>query len=101
MAALWRVAACDLRGRRLQTALFFLVVAVAAAGITAGLAQQRSAAERWDDAFRRANGAHVALYGRASALRRVEADPQVVQAAGPSPVTFATPTTPAPSAGRA
>ena len=90
MAALWRVAACDLRGRRLQTALFFLVVAVAASGITAGLAQQRSAAERWDDAFRRANGAHVALYGGASALRRVEADPQVVQAAGPSPVTFAT-----------
>jgi putative ABC transport system permease protein len=84
------VAARDLRGRRLQTALFFGVVAVAATGITAGLAQQRSAAERWDDAFRRANGAHVALYGSAPALRRVEGDPQVVQAAGPSPVTFAT-----------
>jgi ABC-type lipoprotein release transport system permease subunit len=90
MAALWRVAARDLRGRRLPTALFFGVVAVAATGITAGLAQQRSAAERWDDAFRRANGAHVALYGDRPALRRVEADRQVVRAAGPSPVTFAT-----------
>jgi putative ABC transport system permease protein len=90
MLALWRVAARDLRGRRLPTALFFLVVAVAATGITAGLAQQRSAAERWDDAFRRANGAHVALYGDATALRRIRADPEVVQAAGPSPVAFAT-----------
>ena len=89
MRALWRAAAGDLRRRRLQTLLFALVVAVAAAGITAGLAQQRSAAERWDDAFARANGAHIALYGDAGALRRARADREVVQAAGPSPVTEA------------
>ena len=90
MRALWRAAAGDLRGRRLQTLLFLLVVAVAAAGITAGLAQQRSAAQRWDDAFERANGAHIALYGDAAALRRARADPEVVQAAGPSAVTYGT-----------
>jgi putative ABC transport system permease protein len=90
MRALWRAAAGDLRGRRLQTFLFLLVVAVAAAGITAGLAQQRSAAQRWDDAFERANGAHIALYGDAAALRRARADAEVVQAAGPSAVTYGT-----------
>jgi putative ABC transport system permease protein len=90
MRALWRAAAGDLRGRRLQTFLFAGVVAVAAAGITAGLAQQQSAAERWDDAFARANGAHIAVSGDAATLRRVRADPQVVEAAGPSPITDAT-----------
>ena len=90
MRALWRTGWADLRGRRLATVLFGLVIAVATAGIIAGLAQQRSAAERWDDAFARANGAHVALYGDAATLRRTRADREVVQAAGPSPVAFAT-----------
>jgi putative ABC transport system permease protein len=84
--ALWRVARADVGGRRVQSLLFALVVAVAAAGITAGLGQQRSAADRWDDAFARANGAHAALYGDAATLRRIRADPEVVEAAGPSPV---------------
>ena len=90
MRALWRAAAGDLRGRRLQSLLFVVVVAVAAAGITAGLGQQRSAADRWDDAFARANGAHVALYGDPAALRRARADPGIVQTAGPVPVTHVT-----------
>lgn len=90
MRALWRTGWADLRARRLTTVLFLLVVAVATAGITAGLAQQQSAAERWDDAFARANGAHVALYGDAATLRRIRADREVVQAAGPSPVASAT-----------
>ena len=90
MRALWRIAVADLRGRRLQTLLLFAVVAVATAGITAGLAQQRSAADRWDDAFAQANGAHVALYGDPGTLERVRRDPQVVQATGPEPVTWTT-----------
>ena len=90
MRALWRAAAADLRGRRLQTTLFALVVVVATAGMTAGLGQQRSAAERWDEAFARANGAHVAFYGRPAALRRVQEDREVVQSSAPTPVTFGT-----------
>jgi putative ABC transport system permease protein len=90
MRALGRVAAADLRGRRLPTLLLLAVVAVATAGITAGLAQQRSAADRWDGAFADANGAHVALYGEPATLARVRRDREVVEASGPGPVTFAT-----------
>jgi putative ABC transport system permease protein len=88
MRALWRVAASDLRRRRLQTFLLFVVVAVAATGITAGLGQQSGASEQWDDAFAEANGAHVAVQGDADALRRLRGDREVVEASGPSPVTF-------------
>lgn len=85
--ALWRTVAGDLRRRRLSTALLLLVVALAAAGITAGLAQQRDAATRWDAAFARANGAHVAVFGDAATLREVARHPDVVQSSGPSRVT--------------
>ncbi|MGE5636249.1 MAG: FtsX-like permease family protein [Nocardioidaceae bacterium] len=87
MRALWRTALVDLRQRRLQTLMLFVVVAIAAVGITAGLGQQRSAAERWDEAFASANGPHVVFYGDRGALDRVAAAPEVVQAAGPVAVT--------------
>jgi putative ABC transport system permease protein len=88
--ALWRAAAGDLRHRRLQAVMLFAVVAVAAIGITAGLGQQRSAADRWDDALADANAAHVALYGDPAALARIRADPEVVGAEGPAPAATAT-----------
>ncbi len=87
--AQWRMLLGDLRHRQLQVVLLTIIVAVATAGITAGLAQQRSASGRWDDAFKRANGAHVAVFGDAPTLRKVARDAQVVQAAGPSPLTQA------------
>ncbi len=79
----------DLRHRRLQAVLLTAVVAVATAGIMAGVAQQRSAGARWDDAFRRANGAHVAVFGDADALRKVARETGVVETAGPVPLTQA------------
>jgi putative ABC transport system permease protein len=90
MRALWRAAAADFRDRRLQTLLLLAVVAVATTGITAGLAQQRSAADRWDEAFADANGAHVALYGQLAILERARRDPAVVQSSGPTPVAWTT-----------
>jgi putative ABC transport system permease protein len=62
------------------------VVAVGAAGITAGLGQQQGAEERWDDAFARAHGAHVAVFGNRDTMSRIGADSQVVQAAGPAAI---------------
>lgn len=83
MRAILRTVAGDFRGRKLQTALLFLVVAVAAAGITGGLAQQRTVAERWDAAFADANGAHVLVIGQPAALRRIASEPAVAASAGP------------------
>ncbi len=90
MRAAWRAAAGDLRRRRPQAVILMVVVAVAAAGITAGLAQQEGAEQRWDESFARANGAHVALFGDRATMRRIRDDPQVVQAAGPSAILFDT-----------
>jgi putative ABC transport system permease protein len=90
MRALWRTAAGDLRQRRAQTLLLFAVVVIATVGITAGLGQQRSAAQRWDDAFARARGPHVVFYGDRDALQRVAADREVVAATGPVAVSFPT-----------
>jgi putative ABC transport system permease protein len=84
--ALWRTVAGDLRRRKLSTLLLLLVVAIAAAGITAGLAQQQDAAQRWDAAFEEANGAHVAVFGDAATLRRVAGHEDVVESSGPYPV---------------
>lgn len=85
--ALWRTLAGDVRHRKLSTALLLLVVAVAAAGITAGLGQQRGAAQRWDDAFAEANGAHVAVFGDAPTLAAVSGEEGVVQSSGPWRIT--------------
>lgn len=85
--ALWRTLAGDVRHRKLSTALLLLVVAVAAAGITAGLGQQRGAARQWDAAFAEANGAHVAVFGRAPTLVSVAGEQGVVQSSGPWRIT--------------
>ncbi|MGZ4740299.1 MAG: ABC transporter permease [Ilumatobacteraceae bacterium] len=87
---LWRLFVGDLRHRRLQVILLVVIVTVATAGIISGVAQQRSAGARWDDAFRRANGAHVAVFGQETALRQVAHEAGVVQASGPSSITQAT-----------
>jgi len=88
-AALWRKALADVRSRPLQSILLVLVVTVAAAGIVAGLGQQRSAAQRWDAAVARANGAHVAFFGATTVpWRRIARDPAVTQSAGPFPVAY-------------
>lgn len=85
--AQWRLFLADLRHRRLQVGLLILSVAVATAGIISGLAQQRSAGSRWDGAFRRANGAHVAIFGAEATLQEVATRPDVVQSADPAQIT--------------
>lgn len=88
--AQWRLFVGDLRHRRLQVVLLIVIVAVATAGIISGIAQQRGAVVRWDDAFRRANGAHVAVFGQASALEQIAHESGIAQVAGPSSMTQAT-----------
>src|SRR5512143_2370211 len=85
--AQWRLFLADLRHRRLQVGLLILIVAIATAGIISGLAQQRSAGSRWDAAFQRANGAHVAVFGTDQTLREVAARPEVVESYGPTQIT--------------
>ncbi|HET7487036.1 MAG TPA: FtsX-like permease family protein [Acidimicrobiales bacterium] len=86
--ALWRAVRGDVAHRKGSSLLLLLVVAVAAAGITAGLGQQRDAAERWDAAFAEANGAHVAVFGSPDALRAVAAEPAVAESSGPGRITL-------------
>ena len=74
----------------MQALALLAVVAVAAAGITAGLAQQHGAEERWDESFARANGAHVALFGDRGTMQRIRRDSQVVQAERPSEIVVDT-----------
>jgi putative ABC transport system permease protein len=86
--ALWRIARADIVSRPAQSALLLLVVVVAAAGITAGLGQQKGAASQWRDAIARSNGADVAIYGNdRAALAQVAADPAVSQASAPVPIS--------------
>src|SRR5687767_8994148 len=82
---LLRQMAADVRSRPLPSTLLVLVVIAATVGIVAGLGQRSSLADRWDTAFARANGAHVALFGDGEALRRAAADGAVLESAGPAP----------------
>lgn len=82
--ALWRRWRASLRSRPWQSALLLLVVVIAATGITAGLDQQRGAAERWDEVFDEVNGAHVVVYGSPDLpLDEIASDAAVTETAGP------------------
>ena len=82
--ALWRRWLANLRSRPWQTALLLGVVTISAIGITAGLDQQRGAAERWDDVFAEVNGAHLVIYGASDLpLDDIAGDPAVTETAGP------------------
>ena len=82
--ALWRRWLASLRSRPWQTALLLGVVTISAIGITAGLDQQRGAAERWDDVFAEVNGAHLVIYGASELpLDDIAGDPAVTETAGP------------------
>jgi putative ABC transport system permease protein len=63
--------------------LFLLVVTLAAATIVAGLQSQSKAEDRWDRAFREANGAHVTVYGTPAVLDEVAGDARVADATRP------------------
>lgn len=63
--ALWRKARRDLGSRPGTSLLLTLVVAVATVGIVAGIEQRAGAEQKWDDAFDRANGAHLVLFDKA------------------------------------
>ena len=83
-AALARLVRAELRGRRLRAMLLFLlVVTLAAATMVAGLESQTKAEDRWDAAFREANGAHVVVFGDPATLAAVAADGRVADATGP------------------
>jgi putative ABC transport system permease protein len=75
-----RIVGSGLRGRRLLgTVLFVAVVAIAAAGIVAGLESRRSATELWDRAFDEANAPHAILRAEdPAALAAPAADPRVI-----------------------
>jgi putative ABC transport system permease protein len=84
-AAILRLARAEWHGRRLVAlALLLTVVAVATTGLVAGLETQSQAADRWDETFEQANGAHVTAYAAsAEELRDVADDPRVAQASRP------------------
>ena len=82
--AFWRRWLAGLRSRPWQTALLLLVVTISAMGITAGLDQQRGAAERWDEVFTEVNGAHLVLYGGPDVpLDEIATEAAVTETAGP------------------
>jgi putative ABC transport system permease protein len=84
-AALQRLIASELRGRRLRAmALLFVVVTLSSAALVAGLQTQSRATTLWDDAFAEAHGAHVTAYAKhAALLQRVARDPRVVESTKP------------------
>jgi putative ABC transport system permease protein len=62
-------------------ALLFVVVVFSSAALIAGLQTQSRAGQLWDDAFAKANGAHVTVYSSDDAvLHQVASDPRVVEA---------------------
>lgn len=73
-----------LRGRRRAGLLAtFLVLVLAAIGITAGLVVSRQGAPLLDDAAADANVAHLVVYGDPRAIETAAADPEVVASSGP------------------
>ena len=79
--ALARLVHGELRGRRLRAmVLFVVVVALATTALVAGLQGQTKAADRWDSAFREANGAHLTVDGTPDAVAEVTRLPQVAAA---------------------
>jgi putative ABC transport system permease protein len=83
-AALARLVRAELRGRRLRAMLLFLLVVVlASATVVVGMESQTKAEDRWDDAFREANGAHVVVFGDRPTLDAVAADGRVADATRP------------------
>ena len=64
MRAILRLIRADLIGRRIFANLLLLgVFIVASTAIVAGAQSQDRAAKQWDDAFRKANGAHITISG--------------------------------------
>src|SRR3712207_6692619 len=86
-AAVLRLTWANWRGRRLVSLLALsAVVAIAAAGIVAGVETQTGAAETWDRAFRESNGSHVMVSAdAASVLDDIVRDERVAQASGSYP----------------
>ena len=83
-AALVRLVRGELRGRRLRAMLLFLlVVTLASATMVVGLQSQTKAEDRWDAAFREANGAHIVVFGDPATLQAVAADERVAEASRP------------------
>jgi putative ABC transport system permease protein len=79
--ALRRLLVAEFHGRRLRAmALLFVVVVFSSAALIAGLQTQSRAGQLWDDAFAKANGAHVTVYSSDDAvLHQVASDPRVVE----------------------
>ena len=93
--ALLRKARADLAGRPIQTALIFLVVAVASLSLALAMTIQHTAASAFDRYFAKANGAHAWFEGASdpSDLERIGGLPGVVGTAGPYPAVGARPLT--------
>jgi putative ABC transport system permease protein len=82
--AVTSIAAAGLRGRsKAGLVATFAVLVLAALGIAAGLAVARQGATLLDRVAAEANVAHLVVYGDASTLREVAADPEVKASAGP------------------
>ena len=78
------VAGAGLRGRRRSgTIATFLVLTLAAVGISAGLVVSRQGAPVLDAVADRADVAHLVLFGDPDAIEAVAADPEVVAWSGP------------------
>ena len=88
--ALWRKGRRDLRSHPGSSVLLVLVVALATVGIVAGIGQQAGAERKWDEAFARANGAHLVLYDKVDpAPAALLADPAIAAADQQVPQTRA------------
>lgn len=86
--ALWQKARRDITARPAASLMLILVIALATMGIVAGVGQRAGAEGKWDDAFARANGAHLALYLKTDqAPAGLLTDPAIEASDQPVPVT--------------